>query len=74
MVRYNVWFSINGVQYFTVGTGTYPTLQELADGSYNERLAQDAARMFVSGYMDVMKMTGKVDSGSLSFTMEPDNS
>ena len=73
MAKYNVWFTVNGVPYFTTGTSSYPTIQELRDGTYSEKVAFDSAMMFVSGYMDVMRINGKVDVNSICFTMEQDN-
>ncbi len=72
MVKYNVWFTINGEAHYSMGTSTSPTLQELNKGTYGERIALDNAMMFISGYMDVMRIDGRVDRNSIRYTMEPD--
>lgn len=61
MAHYNISFKLNGETHYTSGDSTYPTKKDYVAGDYYESTVLKNAMMFVSGYMDVMKLEGPVN-------------
>ena len=70
MIRYIVSFEIDGNQHHTIGFSSYPTPQQINEKSYSERVALDNAMIFVSGYMEVNRLNGKVNPNSVKYKLE----
>lgn len=61
MAHYNVSFKLNGETHYTSGDSTYPTKKDYVTGDYSESTVLKNAMMFVSVYMDIMKLEGRVN-------------
>lgn len=61
MAYYRVSFLLNGERHYTGGDASYPTQKDYESGDYAESSVLDCAMMFVSGYMDIMKLEGRVN-------------
>lgn len=69
MAYYKVSFLLNGERYHTGGDASYPTQKDYESGDYAESSVLDCAMMFVSGYMDAMKLEGSVNPRTVTISI-----
>lgn len=67
MAKYDIWFSLIGddERHYTTGIGSYPSDDQIDDNNYDYIYSLECALVFIDGYLDVERIKGRVDKGSI---------
>lgn len=70
IARYHVDFKCGNKACHTTGESTFPTAEQYSARAYSLKQADEVAKSFVDGYLDVKGLLGKVHPIDIRYTIE----